>query len=115
MNEIIPRTGLAELYGHTLAARAKMSEAIDAFERAAALMAEADEHAAHAHQGRLYDAAEWDAAEAKRRASTAARIRQTAERAALRRRLDAALVALPTVRLEALVVELEAETRGGAA
>ena len=54
MNEIIPRTGLAELYGHTLAARAKMGEAIDAFERAAALMAEADEHAAHAHQGHVF-------------------------------------------------------------
>ena len=72
-------------------------------------------HESNDGQGRLYDAAEWDAAEAKRRASTAARIRQTAERAELRRRLDAALVALPTVRLEALVNELEAETRGGAA
>ena len=65
--------------------------------------------------GELRDAAKWEAAEAQRKASTATRIRQTAERAELRRRLDAALVALPTVRLEALVNELEAETRGGAA
>ena len=65
--------------------------------------------------GRIHDAAEWDAAEAKRKAGTVARIRHTAERAELRRRLDATLVALPTVRLEALVNELEAETRGGEA
>ena len=63
--------------------------------------------------GRIHDAAEWEAAETKRKSTTATRIRQTAERAELRRRLDAALVALPTVRLEALVNELEAETRGG--
>lgn len=63
--------------------------------------------------GRLHDAAEWDAAEAKREQAARERISDTAERAEVRRRLRDVLALLPPERLAVLADELEREARGG--
>ena len=69
-------------------------------------------HESNDGQGRLYDAAEWDVAEAQREQATRERISETAERAEVRRRLRDVLALLPPERLAVLADELEREARG---